>query len=39
MSRIGKLVDLIKPIELLLSEDNDYMTGQSIIIDGGYSLY
>lgn len=39
MSRIGKLEDLIKPIEFLLSENNNYMTGQSIIIDGGYSLY
>jgi gluconate 5-dehydrogenase len=39
MRRIGKLADLVKPIEFLLSEDNDYMTGQSLIIDGGYSLY
>jgi NAD(P)-dependent dehydrogenase (short-subunit alcohol dehydrogenase family) len=39
MSRIGNLKDLIKPIEFLLSEENDYMTGQSLIIDGGYSLY
>jgi NAD(P)-dependent dehydrogenase (short-subunit alcohol dehydrogenase family) len=39
MSRIGNLKDLVKPIEFLLSEENDYMTGQSLIIDGGYSLY
>jgi NAD(P)-dependent dehydrogenase (short-subunit alcohol dehydrogenase family) len=39
MSRIGNLSDLIKPIEFLLSENNNYMTGQEIIVDGGYSLY
>lgn len=38
LRRIGLLNDLSSAVEFLLSDDTKYMTGQEIIIDGGYSL-
>ena len=37
LNRIGKLEDLICAVEFLLSLDNSYFTGQSVIVDGGYT--
>jgi len=39
LNRIGKLKDLISAVEFLLSNDSDYMTGQFVIVDGGYSIW
>ena len=38
LRRIGKLEDLIAAIDFLICKDSSYMTGQEIIVDGGYSL-
>ena len=38
LRRIGLLNDLSSAVEFLLSDDTKYMTGQEIVIDGGYSL-
>ncbi len=38
LKRIGKLNDLKSSIKYLLSNDTRYLTGQNIIIDGGYSI-
>lgn len=34
----GKVEDIVKTIHFLLSEDSRWITGQSIVIDGGYSI-
>jgi NAD(P)-dependent dehydrogenase (short-subunit alcohol dehydrogenase family) len=39
LNRIGKLEDLVTSVEFLLSEKSNYMTGQFLIIDGGYSIW
>ncbi len=39
LNRIGKLEDLIAAVEFLLSEKSNYMTGQFVIVDGGYSIW
>jgi len=39
LNRIGRLEDLITAIDFLISNGSDYMTGQTITIDGGYSIY
>lgn len=39
LKRIGKLEDLVNAIEFLLSNGNSYFTGQSIIVDGGYTIW
>tara|TARA_B100002051_G_scaffold276024_1_gene322162 strand:- start:5824 stop:6648 length:825 start_codon:yes stop_codon:yes gene_type:complete len=39
LKRIGKLEDLVNSIEFLLSDGNLYFTGQSIIVDGGYTIW
>tara|TARA_B100000029_G_C17348671_1_gene877997 strand:- start:553 stop:942 length:390 start_codon:yes stop_codon:yes gene_type:complete len=39
LNRIGKLEDLITAVEFLLSEKSNYMTGQFVIVDGGYSIW
>lgn len=39
LGRIGKLKDLVNAVDFLLQNDNSYFTGQSIIIDGGYSAW
>ena len=38
IGRIGKLEDLVNAVEFLLSNGNSYFTGQSIIVDGGYTI-
>ena len=39
LSRIGKLSDLITPVDFLTSEGSTYFSGHSLIIDGGYSIW
>ena len=39
IGRIGKLEDLVNAVEFLLSNGNSYFTGQSIIVDGGYTIW
>ena len=39
LKRIGRLEDLVNAAEFLLSNGNSYFTGQSIIIDGGYTIW
>lgn len=39
MGRIGKPEDLTGAVEFLLSDASRYMTGQNLIVDGGYSLH
>ena len=38
MRRIGRPQDLIGPTRFLLSEQSSYMTGETLVVDGGYSL-
>jgi NAD(P)-dependent dehydrogenase (short-subunit alcohol dehydrogenase family) len=38
LNRIGKLSDLISAIDFLISQETSYITGQELVIDGGYSL-
>ena len=38
MGRIGRPQDLIGPTLFLLSEQSSYMTGETLVVDGGYSL-
>lgn len=38
LNRIGKLEDLKTVINFLISDNTKYLTGQNIIIDGGYSV-
>jgi len=35
---LGKCLDIAKATSFLLSEDSSWITGQNIIIDGGYSI-
>jgi NAD(P)-dependent dehydrogenase (short-subunit alcohol dehydrogenase family) len=39
LGRIGKLEDLITAISFLLSDNTNYYNGQSLVVDGGYSIY
>jgi gluconate 5-dehydrogenase len=38
LNRIGKPYEIVGPILFLLSDASSYMTGQELIIDGGYTL-
>jgi NAD(P)-dependent dehydrogenase (short-subunit alcohol dehydrogenase family) len=38
LNRIGKPHEIVGPILFLLSDGSGYMTGQELIIDGGYTL-
>lgn len=38
LGRVGKAADIANVISFLTSEDADYLTGQSMIIDGGLSI-
>jgi len=39
LRRIGKLEDLVAPVAFLLSGGSGFYTGQTLIIDGGYSIW
>ena len=39
LNRLGKLDDLISAVEFLVSEKSSYYTGQSVIVDGGYTIW
>jgi gluconate 5-dehydrogenase len=39
MGRIGLPKDLIGPVKFLLSDSSSFITGQNIIVDGGFSIY
>ena len=39
LNRIGKPKDLISAVDFLISEGSNYMTGQFIIVDGGYTVW
>jgi NAD(P)-dependent dehydrogenase (short-subunit alcohol dehydrogenase family) len=38
MGRMASLKDLEPAMRMLLSQDNRYMTGAEIIIDGGWTI-
>lgn len=38
MSRMAEPVEIAKTVKFLCSEDNTYITGQNLIVDGGYSI-
>lgn len=39
LRRIGNLEDLVAPVAFLLSGGSGFYTGQTLIIDGGYSIW
>jgi len=39
MRRIGRPIDLVEPIIFLLSSGSSFITGQDLIVDGGFSLW
>lgn len=39
LSRIGKLEDLVPAISFLLSNNNNYFSGQNLYVDGGYTVF
>ena len=39
LQRIGQLEDLISAVDFLISEGSSYMTGQFIVVDGGYTAW
>ena len=38
MKRLGRTRDLLGAVVFFASEDSDYCTGQTLIVDGGYSM-
>jgi NAD(P)-dependent dehydrogenase (short-subunit alcohol dehydrogenase family) len=38
MKRLGRTVDLLGAVLYFASSDSDYCTGQTLIVDGGYSM-
>lgn len=38
MKRIGKAEELVGPVKFLLSDMSSYMTGQQLVVDGGYTI-
>ena len=38
LSRLGQTGDIAKAVRFLVSDDADFITGQNIIIDGGFIL-
>lgn len=39
LRRIGKLEDRVTAVAFLLSEGSSFFTGQTLIVDGGYSIW
>jgi NAD(P)-dependent dehydrogenase (short-subunit alcohol dehydrogenase family) len=39
LRRIGVPQDLVGPVRFLLSESSSFITGQNLIVDGGFSIY
>ena len=39
MNRIGKPWELVGSVIYLISEASSFVTGQNIIVDGGYSIW
>lgn len=39
LGRIGRPSDLLPALEMLMSKDSNYINGQEIIVDGGFSIY
>lgn len=39
LGRIGLPKDLIGPVKFLISDSSSFVTGQNIIVDGGFSIY
>ena len=37
MKRLGRVTEIASLVSWLVSEENTYMSGQNIIIDGGFS--
>ena len=38
LGRIGNPKDLIGPIVFLASKDSNYITGQNLVVDGGWTI-
>jgi NAD(P)-dependent dehydrogenase (short-subunit alcohol dehydrogenase family) len=38
MKRLGETKDLLGAVLYFASSDSDYCTGQTLIVDGGYSM-
>ncbi len=38
MKRLGKVEDLLGPVQFLLSDASAYMTGTLVVVDGGWSI-
>ena len=39
LDRMGKPKDLIGPVIFLSSDASDYITGQNLVVDGGFSVW
>ena len=39
LNRIGKLENLITAVEFLIASGSEYVTGEKITVDGGYSIF
>ncbi|MBY9082101.1 SDR family oxidoreductase [Paenibacillus sp. HN-1] len=39
MGRVGSLEELVGPVVFLASEASNYMTGQTLLVDGGLSIF
>ena len=38
MKRMAKKQDLVGPVIFFISKDSSYITGQNLLVDGGYSI-